>query len=208
MDINNKLLKDLFNESFTEINMEIGGERVLVRRATEFPSYSENYGRGDIEGFNHDSIDNFLREKGYEYYLVTGHYSVFISHVDVDFGYKFFTINRQQTPAPYETVERIFSIHKDLSDNNFGPEPYEILSLDKNIHFIRIQKPVGIIEVPDEEWTGKILEYCRQRKIYRDSTGTAQLPDEVRKKSNVIKTPDGYYFIDVDYKMLYGKEKA
>ena len=208
MDMKRQSLKNLFDEKFIDFNMNIGGENVLVKRVTEFPSYSENYGRGEIEGFNHESIDDFLREIGYEYYLITGHYSVFISHVDVDFGYKFFTIDRKRTPADYKIVERIFQIHKDLFDGGFGPEPFEILSLGEGIHFIRIQKPIGKVEVPDKEWIDKILKYCRGKKIYRDSTGTAQLPDEVQKKSNVIKTTDGYYFIDVDFKMLYGKIKA
>tara|TARA_R100000005_G_scaffold96462_1_gene83580 strand:- start:1283 stop:1864 length:582 start_codon:yes stop_codon:yes gene_type:complete len=191
-------MKQLFDSKINEIEMELGGEKVLVRRVQEFDNGTVS--GGSMDGYDHNNLDEFLKEKGYEHYLIAGRYNCFISHVDSNVGYKFFAVDKiNNTPADESTMTRMFNIHKDLNEKGFGPKPISLLGGS----FMMIEKSIGGLEEPDKEWVSNIIEYCKQKKIYRNTDDAADLAWEVQKRTNVIKTEKGYHFIDVDYKMEY-----
>ena len=118
-------MKQLFNPKINEIKIELGSETTLVRRVQEFDNGTVSGGK--MSGYDHNNLDEFLKERGYEYYLIAGRYNCFISHVDSRLGYKFFTVDKvNNTPANEIIMQRMFNIHNDLYLGGFGPKPYEL----------------------------------------------------------------------------------
>ena len=192
------MFDQFFSEKFPEVKTNFGDKEITVRRVQEFDNGTIS--GGCLRGYNHNNIDEFLRTNNYDYYLIAGRYNCFISHVDWDTGYKLFTVDKvNHTPADRQIMQRIFNIHKDLYDGGFGPKPISLLEGS----IIEIEKSVGELEKPDPKWVSNILEYCKQKQIYRKTNDAADLAWEVQKRTNVIKTKAGYHFIDVDYKMEY-----
>lgn len=192
------VFNQLFTENILEVTLNIGGEEMVVKRVTEFDNGTVSGGK--MIGYEHESIDEFLREKGYQYYLISGRYNCFVSDVDSNYGYKFFATDKvNHTPADSVTMKRMFDIHMDLHKGGFGPKPIEIYDGSCML----IEKSVGSLEKPDEQWVSDILNYCKDKKIYRNTNDAAVLEWEVNKKTNCIKTKNGYHFIDIDYKVEY-----
>ena len=192
------MFDQLFSENIPEVKITIGEEEVTVKRVSEFDNGTVSGGK--MIGYDHNNLDEFLKEKGYEYYLIAGRYNCFVSHVDSEFGYKFFATDKvNHTPADDETMQRMYDIHKDLYEGGFGPKPYDIMPGS----FMLIQKSIGGLEEPNKEWVADILKYCKEKKIYRNTNDAADLAWEVQKRTNVINTKEGYHFIDIDYKVEY-----
>ena len=192
------MLDQLFSENIKEVQMFIGDEEVTVKRVSEFDNGTASGGK--MVGYNHTNLDEFLKEKGYEYYLIAGRYNCFISHIDSEIGYKFFATDKiTHTPADDKTMQRMFDIHMDLWNGGFGPQPFKLL----NNSCMLIEKSIGGLEEPNSQWVSNILKYCKEKKIYRNVNTAADLAWEVQKRTNVINTKDGYHFIDVDFKMDY-----
>lgn len=192
------MFKQLFSSNCIDIEMNIGGEDVIVRRVLEFDNGTVSGGK--MHGYDHDNLDEFLKERGYEYYLIAGRYNCFISHVDSELGYKFFAVDKvNNTPANEMIMQRMFDIHSDLYEGGFGPKPYELLPGSCML----IEKSIGGLEEPTEEWVTDILNYCKEKRIYRNTNDAADLAWEVQKRTNVINTKNGYHFIDIDYKVEY-----
>jgi len=192
------MFKQLFSSNCIDIEMNIGGEDVIVRRVLEFDNGTVSGGK--MHGYDHANLDEFLKERGYEYYLIAGRYNCFISHVDSELGYKFFAVDKvNNTPANEIIMQRMFDIHSDLYEGGFGPKPYELLPGSCML----IEKSIGGLEEPTKEWVTDILNYCKEKRIYRNTNDAADLAWEVQKRTNVINTKNGYHFIDIDYKVEY-----
>ena len=192
------MFNQLFSEDVLEVTIEIGDEEIVVKRVLEFDNGTVSGGK--MVGYNHNTIDEFLKEKGYYYYLIAGRYNCFVSNVDSDCGYKFFATDKvKHTPADDVTMKRMYDIHMDLYDGGFGPKPIEIYDGS----FMLMEKSIGSLAKPDEQWVSDILEYCKEKKIYRNTNDDAVLEWEVNKRTNCIKTERGYHFIDIDYKVEY-----
>ena len=122
------MLDQLFSANIKEVKMVIGDKEVAVKRVSEFDNGTVSGGK--MIGYDHDNLDQFLKENGYEYYLIAGRYNCFISHVDFKSGYKFFATDKvNHIPADDNTMQRMFDIHMDLWKGGFGPKPYELLDL-------------------------------------------------------------------------------
>ena len=192
------MFKQLFSSECTEIEMCFGDENVTVQRVIEFDNGTSS--GGQMRGYEHANLDEFLKQRGYEYYLIAGRYNCFISHVDSELGYKFFAVDKvNNTPADEATMQRMFDIHNDLYLGGFGPKPYELLPGSCML----IEKSIGGLEEPTKAWVADILNYCKEKRIYRNTNDAADLAWEVQKRTNVINTKDGYHFIDIDYKVEY-----
>jgi len=192
------MFKQLFSSDCIDIEINIGGEDVIVKRVLEFDNGTVTGGK--MHGYDHTNLDEFLKERGYEYYLIAGRYNCFISHVDSELGYKFFAVDKvNNTPANEMIMQRMFDIHSDLYEGGFGPKPYELLPGSCML----IEKSIGGLEEPTKEWVTDILNYCKEKRIYRNTNNAADLAWEVQKRTNVINTKNGYHFIDIDYKVEY-----
>ncbi len=192
------MFNKLFSENINEINMKFGDDIVNVKRVIEFDNGTIS--GGSMIGYNHKNIDEFLKEKGYEYYLIAGRYNCFVSNVDSEYGYKFFAKDKHNhTPADKVTMQRMFDIHMDLYNGGFGPEPIKVY----DDSFMLIKKSIGSLAEPSKDWISNILNYCKEKKIYRNTDDAAVLEWEVTKKTNCIETKEGYHFIDIDYKVEY-----
>ena len=192
------MFKQLFSSDCIDIEINIGGEDVIVKRVLEFDNGTVTGGK--MHGYDHTNLDEFLKERGYEYYLIAGRYNCFISHVDSELGYKFFAVDKvNNTPADEMIMQRMFDIHSDLYEGGFGPKPYELLPGSCML----IEKSIGGLEEPTKEWVTDILNYCKEKRIYRNTNNAADLAWEVQKRTNVINTKNGYHFIDIDYKVEY-----
>jgi hypothetical protein len=192
------MFDQLFLENIPEVGMTIGEEEVTVKRVSEFDNGTVTGGK--MIGYDHNNLDEFLKETGYEYYLISGRYNCFISHVDFKTGYKFFATDKtNHTPADDNTMQRMFDIHNDLYKAGFGPKPYELLPNSCML----IEKSIGSLEKPSKDWVSAILKYCKEKGIYRNTNDAADLAWEVQKRTNVINTSNGYHFIDIDYKVEY-----
>ena len=154
------MFKQLFSSDCIDIEINIGGEDVIVKRVLEFDNGTVTGGK--MHGYDHTNLDEFLKERGYEYYLIAGRYNCFISHVDSELGYKFFAVDKvNNTPANEMIMQRMFDIHSDLYEGGFGPKPYELLPGSCML----IEKSIGGLEEPTKEWVTDILNYCKEKRI-------------------------------------------